>query len=105
MTTDLATGRYDEGFGGFSALVTGDDTFQKVKFLTDVREVLLVGRTTADDYVQWALETEFQFSFNSDGSNWVPLNNLLLEPMRLGNPIECYIKAAAGTVVVLTGLF
>lgn len=103
--TDLATGRYDKGFGGFSALVIGDGTFQKVKFLADIRGVLLVGRTTTDDYTQLGNETEFQFSFNSDGSNWAPLNNLTLEPMRLGSPIECYIKAAAGTVVVLTGLF
>ena len=104
MTTDLATGRYDYGFGGFSVLVTGDGTFQKVKFRQDCESVILEGRTTTDDYIQQGLETEFQFSFNSDGSAWSSYSTLILHPKSGDNAIECYIKAATGTVVVLTGL-
>jgi len=103
MTTDLAEGRFDAGQGGFSALVTGDGTFQKVKFRTDFSTVLLAGRTTSDDYDRLKDITEFQYSFNSDGSAWTALSQLVLEPKATGVPIEVYIKAAVGTVVVLTG--
>lgn len=102
--TDLAAGRFDAGHGGFSAVITGDDTFQKVTLRTDIREALFLAKTTVDDYARFAAATEFQFSFNSDGSNWAPLNNIILQPMRYGKPIECYVKAATGTLVTITGV-
>jgi hypothetical protein len=104
MTTDIENGVYDSDNGGFSVELDGDGTFNKVTLKESCAHAIFLGRTDTDNYTQFQDQTEFQFSFNSDGSSWMSFSKFQVSPAQSKFPFVCYVKSAVGTSVIILGL-